>query len=640
MRGVPRVFLLLAAGVLLAGCAELSAPPSLQASFEEPSAAAAPGEQIAATLKVASSNYSGQVRLTLVEPAGFTLMEPTAPVPITAAEQRIPVRVAVGGTVPAASYTLRFRVDAQGLQPVFASLPVTVRESTPSPGAVSFSAPERLSLLVGEDAEYAITVTNGTAREISVEAQLLGAGSGLAVTPSLREATVAPGGQAVLRFAVRAAAEESGELAFRVRAFQGTVLLRSQEVRASYTAVRYGVFFEGARFQGVASDEAVPPLSATLSYRASGGFRGLVAFQPQVPGWSFAPATLRVDQDGGTFTATLTPPPGTGPGTYSVPVQVQGYDFQGSFTAQVTLSGFTVSLASSSLTLSPTAVLQGSITLLPGFPPDAVFTLSLEGPDAGRFTLGANAFPAGAFSTSVKAVPGTPPGTYTAVLRVAGGGAVRKLPLTLSVQASGLSASVQPTSLTAYAGGAAPLTLQLTSQGGFSGWVLLGVRDPATGGAAGWAYLDPGAVFLSPGGSQSFALTLNLAPSAPVGTRPLEILVYGPQVVALPVTVNVLQPSFQIALSKTAFTTAPGGSDSATLSLTLEGPFTAPIALSLGGAGAANFTVAPASLDPSVPAYGLVITAASTAPSGTYDLVLTASGGGVTRTVPVIVTVP
>lgn len=640
MRGVPKVFLLLAAGALLAGCAELSAPPSLQASFEESSAAAASGGQITATLKVTSSNYSGQIRLTLVEPAGFTLMEPTAPVPITATEQRVAVRVAVGGTVPPASYTLRFRVDAQGLPPAFATLPVMVQASTPSPGAVSFSAPTSLSLFVGQDAEYAIAVTNGTASEITVEAQLLSVGSALTVTPSLREDAVAARSETVLRFSLRPNAEGTGELVFRVRAFQGSVLVQSREVRATYTAVRYGVFFEGADFRGLASDEAAPPASATLSYRASGGFRGLVLLQAQAPGWTLAPTSLRVDQDSGTFNATLTPPPGTGPGTYTVPIRVEGYDFQDTFTAQVTLSGFTVSLASPNLVLAPTAVLQGSITPLPGFPSGALFTLSLEGPDAGRFTLGANAFSVGNFSTSLSALPGTPPGSYSVVLRVTAAGAVRKLPLNLTVQAAGLAASVEPPSFTAYAGGTASLTLQLTSQGGFGGWVLLGVRDPATGAAVPWAYVEPGAVYLNPGATQTFTVTLNLAPSAPVGVRSLQLVVYGPQVQALPITVNVQEPTFQIALSTTSFTIAPGASATATLSVTTQGPFTAPITLTLAGTGAGQFAITPSSLDPSVPVYGLVLTASTTATPGAYNLVLTASGGGVTRTVPITVTVP
>ncbi len=88
----------------------------------------------------------------------------------------------------------------------------------------------------------------------------------------------------------------------------------------------------------------------------------------------------------------------------------------------------------------------------------------------------------------------------------------------LTVVAQGLSARVEPSSLTAYQGGSAPFTLRLTPSGGLSGLVALSLLEgvaPCPGRASPRGYVN-----LAPGGEQSFTVNLNLSSAAPQEAGP------------------------------------------------------------------------------------------------------------------------
>ncbi len=207
----------------------------------------------------------------------------------------------------------------------------------------------------------------------------------------------------------------------------------------------------------------------------------------------------------------------------------------------------------------------------------------------------------------------------------------------VTVVAQGLSARVEPSSLTAYQGGGTPFTLRLTPSGGLSGLVALSLLEGSS--PVSWASLSPSYVNLAPSGEQSFLINLNLSSTAPLGSHALTVkLVHSAGETALPLSLTVRAPTFYVSLSPASFTLRPGESASAVLSLATEGGFTGTVSLSL--TGAPGFSLAPSSVDTSAWNWGLLLRNDSASAPGTYNLTLVATSGSTTRTVPITVTVP
>ena len=105
-------------------------------------------------------------------------------------------------------------------------------------------------------------------------------------------------------------------------------------------------------------------------------------------------------------------------------------------------------------------------------------------------------------------------------------------------------------------------------------------------------------------------------------------------------------PSFQLAPSAAATSVAQGKSTTVALTVNVSGGFQSTVALAAGGVPAGlTATFAPANLTPASYAPSgsatstFTLTASPTLAAGIHNLVLQASGGGITRTVPLAVTV-
>lgn len=200
---------------------------------------------------------------------------------------------------------------------------------------------------------------------------------------------------------------------------------------------------------------------------------------------------------------------------------------------------------------------------------------------------------------------------------------------------AGFSLALEPESLSLEAGGSATVQLNVTAAGGFSGEVALSLQSRGGGSAPQGLGVAPAAV-QAPGGP--YTLTIDAAATVAPGTYALELVGTSGSHSArtdLTLTVTSPAPDFQAVLDPTVLEAEPGGSASATLTLTPRNGFSGDVALSLVDANdqpVSGFALAPSTVSVSGQVQqALTLQVASATALGAYPLRLKISGGGVTH---------
>jgi hypothetical protein len=233
----------------------------------------------------------------------------------------------------------------------------------------------------------------------------------------------------------------------------------------------------------------------------------------------------------------------------------------------------------------------------------------------------------GSSTLTVNASTSTPGGTYPLTITATSGSLTHTAQVNLtvadfSVTATPSSQNVAPSKSTSY-------TVNVTPSGGFTGSVSFSVAGLPSGATSGFT---PGSV----SGSGSSNLTVNASSSTPAGTYPLTITAISGGLTHT-AKVNLTVADFSIASSPSSQTLTATGNSKATYTVTISalGPFSATTTFSVSGLPARTS----ASFSPgSVPGKGtstLTITAKGKAPSGTYPLTVSATGGGLTHSATV-----
>jgi hypothetical protein len=574
--------------------------------------------------------FTGTVNLGLVgAPSGVELNPTSLTVSTGPVSQTLTLSVGTG--VAPGNYALKLRASSGSL-----AKEVDLALTVSAPPSFELTAtPTSLSTRVGETALLTVTLTPREGFQGAVLVSL--SAPDFAEASPTQTAVNLVSGQASASFQVRGTGEGSGTLT--VRAESGTIVrtlsvpLRVQPYAIEASATPATGYVPHTR----------PTTTLTLTGR---GYSGLVLVEAS-GGYAVSPNVVEA-QDGAArnHTLTLIPPSGapfglqevtltltttsTGPrATVRVPVTLQGIRvnvngtttpspnfFLVNFTVQ-RLGGYTGNLSTGSFSLvrvagPPCSPLYTAPTPLAS-PPDT-------------YEIGVD-------------MRSCPSGTYTFRLEADNGQVAASATFDLTVVPQGLSASVNPPSLTVYRGSAANFTLELTPSGGLSGLVALSLENGS--GPVSWASLVPSYVTIAPSGRQSFSITVNAASGAPTGTHGLTLkLVHSAGQTTVPISLEVREPTFHIALSRSSFTLRPGEGGTTALSLTTEGGFSGTVSLFLDGPEASNFALTPSTVDTSAPTWGLLITNVSASTPGTYNLTLRATSGSVTRTVPITVTVP
>ena len=510
-----------------------------------------------------------------------------------------------------------------------------------TPGLQVGLSASALSVLQGASASVNVTV--GVTGGFNSQVQLSAAGLPSGVTGAFTPASLAaPGsGTSSLALSVDPQLAVPGSYAVQITAGGGSVL-QSATLSLTITQLPQPTVTLSTSTLNLVQ-KATAMVGVTVG--AAGNFKSAV--------------TLSVTGVPGGVTATLTPArfaaPGSGSSTLKLTASVSAPP--GSYTVQVNATGGGVTQSAS---LSLTVVLppsftfassQGSASLVQGGSTTVTVNATAANGFNSTIALAAASLPLGvtaSYSPSSLAAPGTGSstltlnatptarvGTYNARITAAGGGLSATLPLTITLAPPPnfvLSGSAK--SVTAPQGGSAAVTFSIAVSGGFNSAVAFAVSGLATGITP---TFSP-ATLTAPGTGTSI-LTLSVDPSTSAGTQVATITATGGGVTkTLPVTVAVtLPPNFTLTPSTGAASVTQGLNTSVVLTVTGQGPFNSPVALSVAGLPAgvtATFSILNV-LGSGTHNSTMKLTAAQGATTGPATLTITGAGGGITRTATV-----
>ncbi len=201
--------------------------------------------------------------------------------------------------------------------------------------------------------------------------------------------------------------------------------------------------------------------------------------------------------------------------------------------------------------------------------------------------------------------------------------------------------SCTPASLTLQRGGSATSTCTVTSSGGFNSAVTLSCAGLPAGVTC---TPSPNPVTPPANGSVSSTITYSASTTATLGSATTSVSGTGGGLTrSANVTLNVTQPDFSIACSPASVTLPTGQSRSTTCSVTSTGGFSSAVTLSCAGLPAGvSCAISPNPVTP--PANGSVsstvtYSATTAATLGTFTTSVSGSGGGLTRSTNVTLTV-
>uniref|UniRef100_UPI001F07DC84 COG1470 family protein n=1 Tax=Thermus caldifontis TaxID=1930763 RepID=UPI001F07DC84 len=221
-------------------------------------------------------------------------------------------------------------------------------------------------------------------------------------------------------------------------------------------------------------------------------------------------------------------------------------------------------------------------------------------------------------------------------------------PVALGVPNPDFTLSLNPTSLTVQQGGSGTTTLTLTPQNGFTGQVSLTLERQDGSPAPQGISLSPTSVSVTGPNPVTQALTLSVAQGVQPGTYPLRVKATSGNLsrtanLSLTVQAPPPAPDFTLSLNPTSLTVQQGGSGTTTLTLTPQNGFTGQVSLSVNGAlpgMGVSWQENPWSITgPNPQSQVVTVSADATVSPGDYTLTVTATGGSVTRTATLQVTV-
>jgi hypothetical protein len=218
------------------------------------------------------------------------------------------------------------------------------------------------------------------------------------------------------------------------------------------------------------------------------------------------------------------------------------------------------------------------------------------------------------------------------------GATSRSAPLSLTVvNAPPLTMTLSSSTIDVAAGASGSVTVTTAKNSAFNAAVSLSV----SGVPAGVTVKFSSASIQAPGAGTS-TLTATIPVTMPGGTYAVTVMATGGGAIKTALlALNVLPPpSFSLALSPTSITAVPGGYGTTTATTIRTISFNSAISVKVTGMPA-GVTASTGTIN--APGSGistLGITVGSSASAGTYPLTVTATGGGVTKTATLTLSIP
>lgn len=302
-----------------------------------------------------------------------------------------------------------------------------------------------------------------------------------------------------------------------------------------------------------------------------------------------------------------------------------------------------------SLSVSPTSISvpQGgsgtsTVTTIVSGGLNSAIALSASGEPAGvtaAFSPASIAAPGSGSSTLTLTVASTAvAGSYPITVTATGGGVTHTSSLTLKITAPGtFTISAGTPLLTVAIGAKGTSTITTAISGSFKSAVAL----TASGLPAGTTAAFTPSSIASPGSGTS-TLTLTVGTSTAAGIYPITVTGTGGGVTqTTSISLTVSAAAFTISASPTSVSVVAGNTGTWTVTTAVSGGFSSAIALSASGQpSGVTVTFSPTSI--AVPGSGtstMTVAVASTVAAGTHTIVVTGTGGGLTHTSSVILSI-
>jgi len=311
-------------------------------------------------------------------------------------------------------------------------------------------------------------------------------------------------------------------------------------------------------------------------------------------------------------------------------------------TGTPTPADFTLSASPTSVSVAQGSSGTSTITTAVSGGLNSAMALTASGEPTGvtvAFSPASVAAPGSGTSTMTMTVASTAvAGSYPITVTATGGGVTHTSSVTLKVTAPGsFTISASATLVTVALGAKGTSSITTAISGSFKSAVALTASGLPTGTTAAFS---PASI-ASPGSGSSI-LTLTVGTSTAIGIYPITVTGTGGGVTqTTSVTLTVNAAAFTISASPTSVSVVAGHTGTWTVSTAVSGGFSSAIALSASGMpSGVTVSFSPTSI--AAPGSGtstMTLTVAATAATGTHTIVVSGTGGGLTHTSPVILSV-
>lgn len=586
------------------------------------------GQSASATITSTASNLNAAVALTVAgAPAGVTATFSPASIASPGSGSAVLNIVAASNAVPG-TYTLTV-TGKGGTQTASAAITLTI----PTPTfTLAFSATSVNAVLGGtSQLSASISPANGFASTVTFAASGLPSGVTLAFSPTSISGVT--GGSTIATLTTTTAAK-SGSYPVTITATGGSVTQTSSftlvvPVAASCTlaaAPASVTLINGQSASVAVSCSAVQgTFAAPLTLSVAGAPTGVTTKLSVSSVAAGSSATLTI----GSSTTTVA-------GSYSLSVTAASGTFSKTVTIPLTIPtpDFSLTAAPSSLSVLAGASGQVStaVSALNGFNSALAFSVTglPTGVTAAFSSASVTTASTGSNVLTLTVAKTTKAGTYPLTITAAGGGVTHSVAVSLTVAVLPVcSLAANPASASLVAGQSTSLALSCSvTQGAFTSPLAFSVSGAPTGVTA----------QIASSAATTATLSLSSVLTTPAGTYSLSVTAAAngyTQTIAVPLSVTV--PSvFTLASSAPTLTVKAGAPAQLSTSTLRFGAFNSAISFSLSGlpsgvSAAFSNAVIPA---PGAGASTITFTASSTAPAGTYNMVVNAAGGGQTQSVP------
>jgi pseudomonalisin len=352
---------------------------------------------------------------------------------------------------------------------------------------------------------------------------------------------------------------------------------------------------------------------------------------------------------GGSSVLTISPAANAAIGIYPLTIQAKDGALTGTFPLTLTIASAaacTLTSAPGSVTMNmggASSVQVGCGSVQNGF--NAALKLSVKGiPQGVSVTLSTSSLlpGSGKATLTIATTAAAPSGTFPLTVTATGGALTESLsiPLTINPPAT---FTMTPSSaiLNLMPGSSGRVAVSTAYGGSFNSSIALSLSAAPKGVTASFS---PAAI-AAPGSGVS-TLTIQTGASAIPGTYMLTIGAAGGGLTKVQ-TLALVIPGFTFSAGSKAIAVGQGSTAAVAVSIAgLAGGFSSPMALSISSSGGSRLpsgltaTFTPAGFAaPGAGSSMLSLTAAANATAGAYSLILTATGGNVTETIPLSVSI-